>query len=171
MENPNPNLRVMVDANILIAGTLWPRWAHEVLLHAIKGDFTLILTPYIIAQARKRVQNRFPGGVSRLEEMLKLLDYELAENPTEEDVRSASSLVRDPTDIPVALAAIHANVDYLVSEDKDLTAEDETTQELRRHLIVLIAGTFLREVMGWGSEPLEKVRGRTWKDLDESENE
>ena len=50
------------------------------------------------------------------------------------------------------LLSITAKVDYLVSEDKDLTTQDETTAELRRHLKVLLSGTFLREVMGWSSE-------------------
>jgi predicted nucleic acid-binding protein len=73
--------------------------------------------------------------------------------------------VRDPTDIPIALAAINAEVDYLVSEDKDLTAQDDTTAELRKHLTVYLSGTFLREVMGWSSEELEAIRGRSWADL------
>jgi predicted nucleic acid-binding protein len=74
--------------------------------------------------------------------------------------------VRDATDIPVALAAIDAKVDYLVSEDKDLTARDETTKQLRDKLAVLLSGTFLREVMGWSSDELEKIRHRSWRDLE-----
>ena len=69
------------------------------------------------------------------------------------------------TDVPIALSAIHAQVDYLVSEDKDLTAIDETTRELRKKIQPLIAGTFLRTVMGWESEDLERVRRRTWRDM------
>ena len=57
------------------------------------------------------------------------------------------------------------------SEDKDLTVQDETTAELRRHLKVLLSGTFLREVMGWTTEMLEAVRHRTWGDLVEEEAE
>jgi len=57
------------------------------------------------------------------------------------------------------------SVDYLVSEDKDLTAKDAATAQLRQRLRVLLCGTFLREVMGWSSEELERVRGRNWADL------
>jgi hypothetical protein len=49
--------------------------------------------------------------------------------------------VRDPSDVPVALAAIHAGIDYLVSEDKDLTVQYETTAKLRQELKVMIFGT------------------------------
>ena len=75
------------------------------------------------------------------------------------------------SDVAIALAAIAAKVDYLVSEDKDLTVQDATTAELRRHLKVRLSGTFLREVMGWTSEKLEGIRHRTWDDLAEEEAE
>ncbi len=32
---------------------------------------------------------------------------------------------------------------------------------------VMVAGTFLREHMGWSSEALEKIRLRTWADFAE----
>jgi predicted nucleic acid-binding protein len=44
MEQTQPELRVMVDANILIAGSVWPRWPYEVLQHALRGDFGLVLS-------------------------------------------------------------------------------------------------------------------------------
>jgi predicted nucleic acid-binding protein len=45
MDSPATDLRVMVDANILIAGVVWPRFPYEVLRHALKGDCQLILSP------------------------------------------------------------------------------------------------------------------------------
>ena len=75
-------------------------------------------------------------------------------------------LVRDPSDVPVALAAINAKVDYLDSEDKDLTVQGNTTARMRHRLTVLISGTFLREVMGWSSEDLERIWQRNWRDIE-----
>ncbi len=59
----------------------------------------------------------------------------------------------------------------LVSEDKDLTTNDATTEKLRQQLKVYISGTFLREVMEWTSEELETVRGRTWRNLGDGEKD
>ena len=160
-----PKPRVMVDANILLAGSVWPRWPHEVLLHAVKGDFQLVLSPYIINEARRHVKRRFPDHVAEFEEILELCGYEEVPDPTREQVAANAGFVRDPKDIPVALAAINANVDCLVSEDKDLTAQDETTADLRKQLTVYLSGTFLRHVMGWSGKDLERVRGRTWRDV------
>ena len=166
MAKPSDRLRVMVDANVLFAATLWPRWPYEVIEHARKGDFQLVLAPVVIDAARDGLTIRFPHAVERFVTLLHLVSYEEVPDPSATLVTRNRDLVRDVTDIPVALAAIKARVDYLVSEDKDLTAQDKTTEKLRRRLTVLLSGTFLREVMGWTSEELERVRGRTWRDLE-----
>jgi len=159
----------MLDANVLFAGILWPRWPYEVLQHGIQGDFQLVLTPLVIEQVRRTISARFASETERFEEFLSELAFEEARDPSPAEAAKHQDLVRDPTDVPVALAAINAQVDYLVSEDKDLTSADETTAMLRERLKVLLSGTFLREVMEWTSEDLEEVRGRTWHDLEADE--
>ena len=167
MGRRSARLRVMLDANILVAGTAWPRWPHEVLLAGLRGDYQLVLSPYVIKQARRVLSRRFAVHVDRLEELLYSADIELVPDPTPEEVARSSDLVRDETDVPVALAAIDAEVDYLISEDKDLTARDDTTVILRQKLTVLLSGTFLRKVLGWTSKDLERIRHRTWRDLEQ----
>ncbi len=163
--------RTMTDANILLAGNAFPRWPYEVLQHAVDGDYRLVLCPLVIKQAREHVRERFPQHLPRLEKFLREAEYELVPDPTQEEIDAHQNLVRDLSDVAIALAAIAAKVDYLVSEDKDLTVQDETTAELRRHLKVLLSGTFLREVMGWTSEELESIRHRKWDDLAKEETE
>jgi predicted nucleic acid-binding protein len=165
MDQIHPKLRVMVDANILIAGSVWPRWPYEVLQHGLKGDFQLVLSDYVLQQARMHIRRIFTNHEDQFDTFLQSCEYELVDDPTQEQVDENLDLVRDPSDVPVALAAIHAGVDFLVSEDKDLTVQDETTTRLRQELNVLISGTFLREVMGWNSEDLENARHRIWRDI------
>lgn len=165
MEQTRPELRVMVDANILIAGSVWPRWPYEVLQHALRGDFRLVLSPYILQQAHRRIQARFPAYLDQFDELLLACQYELIPDPENEQVAQHRDLVRDHSDIPVVLAGLNAGVDYLVSEDKDLTTQDESTTKLHAELNVMISGTFLREVMHWVSQELELVRYRTWRDI------
>jgi predicted nucleic acid-binding protein len=92
-------------------------------------------------------------------------DYELIPDPDREEVAANADLVRDPTDVPIALAAITAGADYLVTNDKDLTDMDETTAVLRQRIHPIIVGRFLREVMGWDSEELERIRTRNWSNI------
>lgn len=166
MQAPSARLRVMVDADVLFAGILWPRWPYEVLQHGLRGDFKLVLTPFVIEQVRRTVSTRFATELTQFEAFLSQLDFEEAPDPSDAEVEQHLDLVRDPTDVPVALAAINARVDFLVSEDKDLTSSNETTAKLRERLKVLLSGTFLRQVMGWTSVELEQVRGRPWHELE-----
>ena len=168
MADADKKVRALTDANVLFAGTAFPRWPREVLRHAAAGNFQLVLCPLVITQARRNLQKRFPEYLDRFEEFLQTVDYELVADPTPEDIEANKNLVRDLSDVAVALAAIVAKADYLVSEDKDLTVRDETTAELRRHVKVLLSGTFLREVMGWTSEQLEAIRYQKWSDMKET---
>ncbi len=168
MAAPPEKPRVFLDANILLAGSAFARWPYEILEHATDGDFRLVLSPLVIKQARRHLERRYPQGLGRFERFLRETDYEMIPDPIRQEVDANSNLVRDASDVPVALAAIAADVDYLVSEDKDLTEQNETTAELHGRVKVLISGTFLREVMGWTSAQLEAVRHRTWDDVAET---
>lgn len=161
-------LRVAIDANILIAGIGWPRWPNAVLIHALAGDFTLVLSPIVIQEARNRIETRFPGLREDFEAFLESLDYEVALVPTEKEVAENQGLVRQQKDIPVALSIIAADVDYFVTCDRDFTDEDETTERVRQAIPgIILPPVFLRDLMGWTSEELEEIRDRDWEDLEE----
>jgi len=166
MANENKlRLRIMVDANILVAGIGWPRFPYAVLQQAVKGDFQIVLSQVIVDESRRHISRLFPERLIRFERFLVVSRYEAVPAPKQAELDRHPDLVRDPKDIHVALAAMNANVDYLVTQDKDLTAQDETTETLRQKLKILLPGTFLREYMGWSSEALEAIHNRNWSDL------
>jgi putative PIN family toxin of toxin-antitoxin system len=158
--------RVFLDANILIRGVTFPRFPYEVLQHTARKEIVAIVCPLVLDSVRLYVRERFPDYQGALEVLLELLDLELAPDPPLEAVAAHAGLVRDPKDIPVALAAIAAGAEYLVSTDRDLTDIDDTTVELRRHLKPVSVGTFLHEVMGWSHEALAAIERRRWSDLE-----
>ena len=161
MAVPEHSLRVMVDANVLVAGMGWPRWPYALLQHAVAGDFQLVLTPYIIEEAHRNLKKIAPATLPALEDFLHLSEYEEIADPPAELVAANQQLARDPKDVPVAAAAITAKVDCLISSDKDLTE----SEELRKFVTVLLSAVFLREYMGWTSEELEVIRHRTWGEM------
>jgi predicted nucleic acid-binding protein len=162
-------IRVMLDTTVLVAGSGWPRWPYEVLTAGLRGQIQIVLCPYILVQARRIIVRRFPEHLSRFEVFIAHAPIEVVPDPTSDEVAAHADLLRDATDVPIALAAIDAGVDYLVSEDKDLTVQDATTEHLRAKLTVRLPGTFLRQVLGWSSDELEQVRGRRWEDMDPEE--
>lgn len=156
----------MVDTTVLIAGTVWPRFPYEVLQHALQGHFTLVLSAYAIAQARRVLRTRFPAYRQDFEDFLLLVPYEEVPSPSPQEVTANQGLVRDPTDIPLAISAINARVDYFVSDDKDFTAPN---QPIHQKLDILQSGTFLNEVLGLSHEELDRIKRRTWADISGSE--
>ena len=157
----------MVDANTLVSGIGWPRFAYEVLQHATNGDFHLVLSETIIAEARYALANIEPSAINtgQFERFLAATQYELVPAPGDADIARHLDFVRDPNDIHVALAAHSAKVDYLLTQDKDFTDEDDSTKKVRQLLTIILPGTFLREYMGWTSERLEAIRQRHWTDF------
>lgn len=160
-------MRVAVDANILIAGIVFPRWPYEVLHHAERGDFTLVLSPIVIRETQRRIKQQFPEFEQAFARFLSLVAYEAAPIPTIEEVEANLALVRQKKDVPIALSVGAAKVDHFVSYDRDFTDQNETTAAVRQLIpSILLPPVFLRDVMGWTSEELEAIRRREWADLD-----
>jgi len=88
MADSDKKVRALTDANVLFAGTAFPRWPREVLRHAAAGDYKLVLCPLVITQARRNLQKRFPEYLDRFEEFLQVVDYELVSDPTPEDIEA-----------------------------------------------------------------------------------
>ncbi len=161
-------MRVAVDANVLVAGTVFPRWPYEVLQHAIRGDFTLVLSPIVIEEAKRRIRISFPSFEREFEQFLENLEYEEAPVPDASEVRRNKQLVRDEKDVPVALSIATASVDYFITYDRDFTDEDETTKQVRAAIPgIMLPPVFLRQVMRWTSQELEQIRNRTWGEVED----
>jgi predicted nucleic acid-binding protein len=157
----------MLDVNVLVAGSIWPRWPYAVLQHALKGDFRLVLAPLILESARRNIRDIDARQLPRFERFLEDCNYELVEDPTRREVQQNLDLVRSRADVPIALAAINAQVDFFVTYDADFTAENESAERVRQAIPgIILPPVFLRDVLGWTSEELEGVRGRDWADFD-----
>lgn len=120
MASHKPLLRVMVDSNVLIAGIGWRRFPYYVLRHAI-SDYQLILSPLVIEEVKEHTARLFPVKLVELETYLEDIEYEVAPNPTRDELIANKDIVRDREHIAIVLAAIDAKVDYFISQDKDIT--------------------------------------------------
>lgn len=158
--------RAFLDANVWIRGITFPRFPYEVLQHAARGEIVVIVSPLVLDSVRLYIRERFPEHEMALDALLQLLEVQVVADPSLERVAAYAGLVRDLKDVPVALAAIEAGAEYLVSTDRDLTDVDETTVELRRHLKPMAVGASLHEVTGWSHESLAAIERRRWSELE-----
>lgn len=155
-------LRVMLDANVLVAGLVWPRWPYELLRHAEKRQYQLVLSARIIEETQKNPVLLTSGRLATLDDLLAISECELVDDPDPEEIALNGDLMRDFTDIPIALAAINAQVDCFITHDRDFTERTPDNEELHQRLHILLPAVFLRDYMGWRSEALEAIRARTW---------
>lgn len=165
---PPKQLRVFVDANVLIRGITFPRYPYEVLRLAARHKITLVISPSVLADARHYLSTLFPDHLPKLDGLLSAAAFEIVDDPPREEIYSHRHLVRDIEDVPVVLAAAKSKVDYLVSTDSDLTDVDASTEALRQLLDpgkVFRVGTFLNQVMGWSREALAAIDQRRWSDI------
>ncbi len=156
-------LRVALDANVLIAGILLPRWPHEVMRAALAGSFDLVLPEQVIVEARRHLPP--PEQQAALDYFLTNTASEVVSRPPAEAVSRHLDLVRSAKDVPVALAILAGGAELLVTSDRDFTDPGATAQAFRDRVRVMLPAVFLKEVLGWDSERLEAIRGRTWADL------
>jgi predicted nucleic acid-binding protein len=156
-------LRVALDANVLIAGILLPRWPHEVMRAALARTFDLVLPEQVVVEARRHLPR--PEQQAALDYFLANSACEIVPRPPPPAVSRHHDLVRSAKDVPVALAVLAGGADVLVTSDKDFTDPEATAQSFRDRVRVMLPAVFLKEVLGWDSERLEAIRGRTWSEL------
>lgn len=167
MDTPR-QLRVFVDANILIRGITFPRFPYEILRLAARQTITLVVSASVLDDARRYVGLLFPDHLPKLEGFLATALIETIPDLTPEEVVSHRNLVRDFKDVPVVLAAAEARVDFLVSADTDLTDVNQTTEALRALIApgkVMTPGAFLDQVIGWSHAELDAISRRQWRDM------
>ena len=60
-------LRVFVDANVLIRGITFPRYPYEILRLATRHEIVMVISPTVLADARHYLSTLFPNLPARAE--------------------------------------------------------------------------------------------------------
>jgi putative PIN family toxin of toxin-antitoxin system len=152
----------MIVTNVLISGIIFPRFAFEILNLAFKQEIRLFLPETVLEEAKVKVRDKFPDLSPELEKLLSNCPFELIPDPEEGEVIKNKGLVRDESDIPIILSAIQAKVDFFITGDKDIIGDNEAVKKIEKYFLPLSCTTFLREIMCWSDEDLEKIRLRKW---------
>lgn len=107
-------MRILVDTNILISAILFPNGKPAQALLKVTEEHEMVLCEQNLMELREVVKRKVPGLLPNVEALLLELSYELI--PISNDMEKT---MRDPKDQPILNAAIHANVDLLITGDKD----------------------------------------------------
>ncbi|HEY0783255.1 MAG TPA: putative toxin-antitoxin system toxin component, PIN family [Thermoanaerobaculia bacterium] len=115
-------MRIVVDTNVLLSGLLWRGAPHSLLERARDGDVTLVSSPALLAELAEVLER--PQFESILARSHTSLERSVAEVQTLSEVVAPSPLPapvsRDADDDEVLALALAAQVDLIVSGDRDL---------------------------------------------------
>ena len=110
----NHNMRILIDTNILISALLFPKSTPARALMFAAQHHELVLCDRNISELREVLNRKAPRLLPDAEVLLAELTYELI--PA---VEHAEKLIRDAKDQPILNAAIVADVDAILTGDKD----------------------------------------------------
>ena len=126
-----PLIRVMLDTNILFSAMYkFEGTPFNAFSKASEMPYHLVLCDQIIDELRRNFNRKFPAKIPVFERFLSLVHYDLITlTPNDEPVGDEKS-VRDIDDRPILRAARKANVDILVTGDKDFLESDITNPKI-----------------------------------------
>jgi len=111
------NIRVMVDANIIVSAVLFPDSIVAKAFSHLIDNHTLVLSKYTLREVEEVFDEKFPHKIIELKEFIRKTPHELFENSNHKHKTYPN--IRDIDDMPVLINAIESDVDLLITGDKD----------------------------------------------------
>lgn len=124
-------MRVLIDTNIMISAALSSKGTpYKAFIKAVTHPNKGVICDQNIEELRRIFNRKFPKQISLLEHFLSiaLLAMEVVPTPVEEV--EAEKSIRDVADRPILRAAINANVDILLTGDKDFLESGVTNPKI-----------------------------------------
>ena len=111
-------MRVMLDTNVLISVFIFRSRALDKIVEVASAPGNrLVLSTFVVDEARAVVARKWPNRAVDLEIYLSLLDYDTVVTP--KIIDPGLFEIRDPNDYPVLYSALLDGSDVLVTGDKD----------------------------------------------------
>ena len=120
-------MRIMLDTNILISMLIFG--SMDKVIDKIIENHKIVLCSYVIDELHEVIERKFPSKQETLEEFLIKLPFELIYTPKTIE-KHGMFVIRDIDDEKVLYSAIMADVDILLTGDKDFSDIDIERPEI-----------------------------------------
>ena len=122
-------MRVMLDTNILISAVVFRSKPMNGIINLLAEKYSLVLCSYIIDELHDVVNEKFENKKNDLEKFLLELPFELIYTPQSLPKHNLFT-ISDSDDEKILYSAILADVDVLVTGDKDYDEVDIECPEI-----------------------------------------
>lgn len=116
-------MRIMLDTNVLISGFAFGSARIREMTRWITEHHQLVLSSYVVDELREVVARKAPSALRALDDFLLRLPFEMCYTPTSLPDPLPFD-IRDPDDVQVLYSAMIAEVDILITGDKDFSEVD-----------------------------------------------
>ncbi len=113
-------MRVMVDTNIIVSAALFPKSGLAQLFEILASKHMLVICSHVVEELQIIFKKKFPEMTDAFEEFLVKLTYEYFYTPQHIEISKYPS-IRDKEDLPILVFSILADVDVLITGDKDFS--------------------------------------------------
>jgi putative PIN family toxin of toxin-antitoxin system len=108
----------MLDTNVLVSAFIFKGQIIAKLIDLLIDNHSITLPSYVLNELKEVIKEKFPARCADLDLFLTSLPFEYVYTPDILDNAKYPSL-RDDDDLPVLASAIMADVDILLTGDKD----------------------------------------------------
>ena len=120
-----PMLNIFLDCSALFAGIVSSIGAARALL--ILGEtqhIQLVISEQVVAETERAIARKIPMALSLVRQAILNSKAKIYPDPTIIEIQAYMSWMNDPTDVPILVAAMKAQVDYLVTLNRRHFLED-----------------------------------------------
>jgi predicted nucleic acid-binding protein len=120
-----PEINLFLDSSALMAGIVSAQGASRVLLLlAESGHITVTISEQVVAETERAIARKAPGALSDLRQAILASKAYIVRDPSAEDVKAHPDLISHAADVPIVLAAMQAQVDFLVTLNRKHFLDD-----------------------------------------------
>ncbi|MBX7235670.1 MAG: PIN domain-containing protein [Caldilineales bacterium] len=111
-----PRFNLFLDSSALIAGVISSSGAARALLQfAEAGIIVITISEQVVVESERAIARKAPVALVFLRQTLRQTGLRIVPSPSAAEVASHADIIRDPTDVPIVVAAMSAAVDFLVT--------------------------------------------------------
>lgn len=143
-------VRMFFDSSALVAGVISSTGAgRALLLLAESGLVSLLVSEQVIAETERALARKAPHALSYYRRTVKGAVTHILRDPESEEVRKHKDFIRHEADVPILLAGMKAQVDYLVTLNRRDFIDDPAVAD-RSGLRIGTPGDALEWLRGHG---------------------
>jgi putative PIN family toxin of toxin-antitoxin system len=115
-------MKCLIDTNVLVSASLFPGSVPaQAYFNAVAPPYTAVVCDYSVDELYRVYDRKFKDKIHKLESFLILLfrTATIVDTPPEAEAVDDETAISDLDDRPILRAAIKANVDILITGDRD----------------------------------------------------